>query len=245
MISSEGREAILEAAHVLVQRMVGQARRSRSRHAEHVVCGVVMALNYFQMILRGLFDSHIHPTAAFGLGRTIFDISCGTSYLAAHPERFQDYIDFGRFLHLEGDRVLGLSANELEIRFPDASELVARFRVSRRMPTWHGQSREQLAMLTGFTEKGAQAFYKASSQVIHGDALMSLMSVRYTIQDGWTDSVFTGPPVEHYRESVAVAVVLFVQLLSNVNEALTLGREVDVENMKSLIRYGGEIQGLS
>jgi hypothetical protein len=104
---------------------------------------------------------------AFSLSRNLFEVICGTIFLIQHPEKTQDFIDYGKKIGFELAQAMGANQPYLAAfsKHADYPSLIGRF--GRK--SWHGKDVRSIVEEADMVRLYS-SFYKEASSVAHGDS---------------------------------------------------------------------------
>jgi hypothetical protein len=108
---------------------------------------------------------------SMGMRRNLFELVAGTLFLIRHPEKTDDFVDFGKKIAYELVRDMGANSEYL-----NAFESAANYRtLASKFGTqsWHGMKIRGLVDAVGMGDL-YKTFYKEASSIAHGDSFMTL-----------------------------------------------------------------------
>ena len=189
-------------------------------HAVQLVCS--SALEHFRGIVDLVKDEN--PIAAKALSRVLLETLVTALVLARHPEKLQDFKDYGRYLHLRylqtTDGVILRELDHHRLRLiakhgTDYAQLAQKFR--RKL--WHGLTRRDSFVEAGFEPSLYDDFYRPTSEFAHGEPS------RYVMRDHNDEWVFGRSDKKEGRYligSLASSTCLVLQAWEALNETLGL-----------------------
>lgn len=156
------------------------------KHPYAVICQCQVAWEIMNSV--HCLVAYDHGLAALGLSRNLFEVICGTIYLVQHPEKTQDFIDYGKKIAFEVAESMGATPTFLAAfrKQADSQEIQARF---GKKP-WHNRDVKFIVEEAGMSGL-YKSFYKESSSIAHGDSypLLEFRKAQWrltTNKRGWT-----------------------------------------------------------
>jgi hypothetical protein len=145
-------------------------------------CQTTVALEHYGGMLSLVSDNFGFP--AEGICRNLFEIVVGTVYLAKHPQKLNDFLEYGKFKRYRQMRASQPTHPVLkqkqvaEIAQTDVEYAALQQRFKR--VSWHRVSVEVMTNDAGMTNL-YNTYYRRASSVAHGDAF----NIYHFTSKGW------------------------------------------------------------
>ena len=190
-----------------------------------------VALEHYGGMLSLVSDGFGFP--AEGICRNLFEVIVGTVYLANHPGKLNDFLDYGKYLRYRQIRA-SKTANVVfkqklsaEIAKSDAEYAVLKKRFSK---PWHGASVEVMTKDVDMVSL-YDVYYRRASSVAHGDAF----NIYHHTSKGWQLGIAWHKWDRAARTAMIFGYQLLVLLFERLNQYLKLGLEHEIEILTALM----------
>jgi Family of unknown function (DUF5677) len=195
-------------------------------------CQTTVALEHYGGMLSLVSDKLGFP--AEGVCRNLFEVVVGAVYLAEHPQKLTNFLDYGKFLRYRQIRASKTTnpvfqqKQHAEIAQTDV-EYAALQKRFKKTP-WHGASVEVMTKDAGMTNL-YDVYYRRASSVAHGDAF----NIYHFTSKGWQIGIAWQKWDRAARTAMIFGYQLLVLLFERLNQQLKLRLDHEIQILTDLM----------
>jgi len=194
-------------------------------------CQTTVALEHYGGMLSLVSDKFGFP--AEGIGRNLFEIVVGTVYLAKHPQKLNDFLDYGKYLRyrqIRASKTTNAAFQQKQTAEIAQTDVEYDALKKRFKKPWHGSTVELMTKDAGMTNL-YDVYYRRASSVAHGDAF----NVYHFTSKGWQIGIAWQKWDRAARTAMIFGYQLLVLLFERLNQHLMLGLDHEMQILTDLM----------